>query len=88
MHLNASLFLSRRGNKGRSRGENTLAKSVVKPLSEAIFIIPDHRHKIPAIVISSETAEAPLSIIAFESRSPLPRKIEHKTLIIIIPDHI
>ena len=87
MLLKASLFLSSLGNKGRSRGAKSFEMRAVNPLSSAIFIMPDHKHKIPAIVNSSSIDDEPLSIKAEESDSVLPRNSADSTLMIINPAH-
>ena len=67
MLLKASLFLSSFGKSGRKRGAKIFEISAVKPLSSAIFIIPDHRHRMPAIVKRSSIDDEPLSIRAVDS---------------------
>ena len=87
MLLKASLFLSSFGKSGRKRGAKIFEISAVKPLSSAIFIIPDHRHRMPAIVKRSSIYDEPLSIRAVDSDSVLQSKIADNTLTIIRPAH-
>lgn len=57
----------------------------VKPLSTAIFIIPDQRQIMPAIVRISCIDDAPLSMSAFEISAVLPINNAHNTLTAMSP---
>ena len=80
-----SLFLSSLGKSGRSNGAKIFAKMFVKPLSTAIFIIPDQRQIMPAIVRISCIDDAPLSMSAFEMSAVLPINNAHNTLTAMSP---
>lgn len=60
-------------------------KMFVKPLSTAIFIIPDQRQIMPAIVRISCIDDAPLSMSAFEMSAVLPINNAHNTLTAMSP---
>lgn len=78
-------FLSSLGKSGRSNGAKIFAKMFVKPLSTAIFIIPDQRQIMPAIVRISCIDDAPLLMSAFEMSAVLPINNAHNTLTAMSP---
>ena len=88
MFLNAGLFLSSFGKSGRKSGEKIRAINRVNPLSSAIFIIPDQRHKIPDIVSIRSIEDVPLSSNAFDRLLVFPSIAEQIILIITSPLHM